>query len=352
MPIAQVPAAYVARLLEKAEHAGCNIDELLASLELTRARIESHGEVSAFTYGKIYQRIMLALNDEWFGMFAGGKVPLGAFRLMCLTLLQAKDFRQAVIRMGEFAEVCRGMEVRFLVEENRDRVSLTLAPVRSSNWEAFRALQGASDPNNILTSLFTSYRFHCWLVAKTVPLLELDLSFSRGATVFDLNDVNAAKVNDEAGYNRLVYPRDILDAPIVQDLNSTLEFVRTAPYHLVTLDANRQALRDKVRALLNRDVGNHMLSSETVAQRLNMSVATLRRKLLQEGTSYQALKDEVRLEAALHYLSCLDLSNAEVAEKLGFDEPSAFFRAFKKWTGQTPGQYRQGLTRPSPALVV
>ena len=69
-----------------------------------------------------------------------------------------------------------------------------------------------------------------------------------------------------------------------------------------------------------------------------------------EQTSFQALKDEVRLEAAIHYLSCLDFSNAMVAEKLGFDEPSAFFRAFKKWTGETPGHYRTRFLKPERSV--
>jgi len=62
---------------------------------------------------------------------------------------------------------------------------------------------------------------------------------------------------------------------------------------------------------------------------------------LEEGCSYQQIKDECRRNAALIYLDAPQLSLAEVASLTGFSEPSAFFRAFRKWTGSTPSDYRQ-----------
>ena len=76
-----------------------------------------------------------------------------------------------------------------------------------------------------------------------------------------------------------------------------------------------------------------------------MSAPTLRRKLRREGTTFQALKDEARSEAACLALDRPELSIQEVALQLGFTDPSAFHRAFRKWSGQTPGQYRAGRKR-------
>ena len=72
-----------------------------------------------------------------------------------------------------------------------------------------------------------------------------------------------------------------------------------------------------------------------------MSAPTLRRRLKKEGTSFQTLKDECRRDAAVNYLSNSELSINAIAALMGFTDPSAFHRCFKKWTGTTPDEFRQ-----------
>ena len=67
---------------------------------------------------------------------------------------------------------------------------------------------------------------------------------------------------------------------------------------------------------------------------------TLRRHLREEGSSFQELKDHLRRDLAIYHLGRDELAIQDIAEQLGFSEPSAFHRAFKKWTGLTPGAYR------------
>jgi len=83
-------------------------------------------------------------------------------------------------------------------------------------------------------------------------------------------------------------------------------------------------------------------AAETIAEHLHMSVRTLARRLAEEDTSHKALLDELRSDLARRYLSDAGLAISEVAFLLGFSEPSAFHRAFKRWTGQTPRQFRSG----------
>jgi len=68
---------------------------------------------------------------------------------------------------------------------------------------------------------------------------------------------------------------------------------------------------------------------------------TLRRKLKEEGTSFQALLDNMRKELALGYMRDTQMNFGEIAYVLGFSTPGAFQRAFKRWTGETPGDYRR-----------
>jgi AraC-like DNA-binding protein len=78
----------------------------------------------------------------------------------------------------------------------------------------------------------------------------------------------------------------------------------------------------------------------TLARRFGSSPRTLQRRLGEEGTSFQEVLDQVRSEAAERYLADSSLSCAEVGYLLGFSEPAAFHRAFKRWRGVTPKEYR------------
>ena len=83
------------------------------------------------------------------------------------------------------------------------------------------------------------------------------------------------------------------------------------------------------------------LTANQVAGQLRMSRRTLCRKLESEGTSFTALLADLRQRLALQYVGSHDLGLSEIAFLLGFSEAAAFHRAFKRWTGQTPLEYRR-----------
>lgn len=77
-----------------------------------------------------------------------------------------------------------------------------------------------------------------------------------------------------------------------------------------------------------------------VARDLGMSVQSLRRRLKEEGVSYKAVLDEAFGTVATRMLSDSRQSIQETAHAMGFSDPTAFHRAFKRWTGMTPTEYR------------
>ena len=79
----------------------------------------------------------------------------------------------------------------------------------------------------------------------------------------------------------------------------------------------------------------------TVAKQLAVSERTLHRRLAEEGTGFAELVEEARRERASILLEDRSLSASEVGFLLGYGEPAAFFRAFKRWTGQTPESWRK-----------
>ncbi|HET8735254.1 MAG TPA: AraC family transcriptional regulator [Pricia sp.] len=98
-------------------------------------------------------------------------------------------------------------------------------------------------------------------------------------------------------------------------------------------------LKDRVRAYIMNNSYLKILSIDHVAANFNLSSRNLQRKLKEEGSSFKEIVDEVRKELAMHYLKDKNNQIKDVAYSLGYNESSAFVRAFKRWTGTTPSLY-------------
>lgn len=102
----------------------------------------------------------------------------------------------------------------------------------------------------------------------------------------------------------------------------------------------RVGLAGRVREILLRNLGRTM-SAGAVARNLNMTVRTLQRRLRDANTSLREVMDDLRKRMASKYLGETDLTVEEIAAALGFGEPANFRRAFQRWTGAAPGEFRR-----------
>ena len=99
-------------------------------------------------------------------------------------------------------------------------------------------------------------------------------------------------------------------------------------------------MRGRVEGLLMPILHTGEAGIEGVAARLGISRQTLFRRLREEGTSFERLLDELRHKLAVHYLTGRKVSVTETAYLVGFSDPAAFSRAFKRWTGKSPKAMR------------
>lgn len=114
-------------------------------------------------------------------------------------------------------------------------------------------------------------------------------------------------------------------------------------------EISRELLRDKgpvTQRALEQIQGNdlHLLTPDLLAARLKLSRATLYRRLREEGTNYQQLLDNEVSYRAIRLMSLPDSNVALIAAQLGYAEPVCFRRAFRRWFGVSPSQYRQNST--------
>jgi AraC-like DNA-binding protein len=151
----------------------------------------------------------------------------------------------------------------------------------------------------------------------------------------------AADVRFGMGENALALPMSLLQTPCTRADPALAALLDRYAADRLDHAADASSLADRVRRVLADRLRDGEPSASDVAARLKMSVRTLNRQLTAEGTSYRAVFDALRHELAARYLTDGRLSIAEVAFLLGFGELSSFHRAFKRWTGRTPGGFRQ-----------
>lgn len=156
-------------------------------------------------------------------------------------------------------------------------------------------------------------------------------------------------------YNRLLRCDNIREDneyTIVMEKSSWSIPIITANYDLQAIllkkisdmiDTGNGNLKTRIRNFLLANAYLGMPTLDAVAANLNTSVRSLQRKLKEEGISYQEIVDTVRRSLTLHYLQSGDYPLKEISYMLGYNERSAFNRAFKRWTGATPLDYKKGL---------
>ena len=138
------------------------------------------------------------------------------------------------------------------------------------------------------------------------------------------------------------FDRSFLDLKLSGTEASLRAFLENAPANILVKYRNESSTTAQVRRRLRNQAPDDWPDLDALSRLLNLSAATLQRRLLAEGTNYRQLKDELRRDIAIELFSSTSLTVAEVAARTGFQEASAFHRAFRKWTGASPGMYRQG----------
>jgi len=173
-----------------------------------------------------------------------------------------------------------------------------------------------------------------------VPVIAVELSHLAPA---DSDDIYRrwfdAPVHFDAKFTQLILPKRVLDLPLTSADPALAAILTRTADQLSAKQPESPTLIAQVRRQLATTLQNEA-QIEEIAQRLGLTARSLQRRLKDEGTSFQAVREDVRRELASRYLDD-NLSFAEISFLLGFSEPSAFFRAFKRWTGLTPQESRQ-----------
>ncbi len=170
---------------------------------------------------------------------------------------------------------------------------------------------------------------------------EVHLAHEQATDAAEYARVFGCRVRLRTPQTALVLPRSALDLPMLRAnraLHAAFELHAGTLLSRLREDAGSAA---RVREIVLGQLSGGDTSMETVARKMAMSVATLRRRLEEEDTSHRQILDEARYQLAVRYLCDRQMATSEVAFLLGFSHVTALHKAFKRWTGGvTPAEFR------------
>jgi AraC-like DNA-binding protein len=311
------------------------------ALVLARAGIArqwlAHPEarVTAEAFAALWLAVAQEEDDEFFGLDSR-RMKVGSFALLCHAVLHAGTLGRAV------RQLLRGFAALLddVGGELQTQGQEAVLVVRNRVAEP-QARQFADE-----TFLVMVHGLMCWLAGRRIPILAVDFAHDRPAHAAEYGVMFSPQVSFGAAATSIRFESRWLAAAIAQDNESLGAFLRTAPQSVFLKYRNEQGWAARVRRRMRAvPAGQAWPTLFELAAEFQITGSTLRRHLEREGCSYQGLKDQLRRDAAIGHLAEGSRSVGEVGLLLGFREASAFHRAFKKWTGVSPGQY--GLRAPT-----
>lgn len=283
---------------------------------------------------RLYAGIALALNDEFMG-FANERLKVGTFALMAEWVSRSRTLEELLKKGIRFYnQITSALNMSLEVKD--EHVYLT---------------SEFAHPELDFEHFYIEYwhviwhRFASWYIGKPIKLLTAYINYTPiDRAEFEL--LYRCPTNQKSKFNRLVFHKKYLQEPLVKTQRELDVFLNRAPIDLLTIPGEDNSLTAQINQLIEpRNLNTldviKLPNSKEISTQLNISEQTLRRKLSLEGTSYQQIKDELRHSLANRYLSSDTRTIAQVGHFLNFSEPRAFTRAFKKWSGVTPKEYKK-----------
>jgi AraC-like DNA-binding protein len=140
--------------------------------------------------------------------------------------------------------------------------------------------------------------------------------------------------------NRLIFTSEDVARPFLTHNPDLLEMVAPQLEAELARQNADDAIRERVKGALKNFLTGRRPRLQDVARELRVSARTLQRRLLEERLTFHGLVEEARREMARHYLLNSSLELNETAYLLGYEDPNSFIRAFHKWEGTPPGEWR------------
>lgn len=326
---------YISKFFHLARRSGLDAEGLLARAGVERDIIDAPGRrVDAERLATFLISIWDEMGDEAMSLSCT-PIPRGSFHMMGKLTVHEPNLRKALEQFIRFYSLIS------------DTYAMALRVDGQKAVLTFELTAPDLDSQHLLAEihLMALHRYSSWLIAENIPLGEVFFTYPAPPQVKEYSFLFPGKHVFGAPCMGFTFSSKYLDHVTVQDTGTLKTFMRRCPVELFLQPKTDFSLTSDVQALLSKSIEEGFPTAREVAQQLHLSRRSLMRKLKDEGSSFQQIKDLLRRDRAIQLLTGHLLTVGEVAEKVGFSDPAVFARAFKSWTGSSPRDYRENYSR-------
>jgi AraC-like DNA-binding protein len=319
------PASSARVFVDALERLNYSVESLLGDAGIRRADLDDpDARIPCAAWGAMFRQALELRPMKNVGMRLATVTPFGAFPLIDYLIATSQSVGEGLTRLAHYLRLVEARSVPVLLEDDDPIRVLLDGPDTPFSAEFTVTI------NLLLCREETDGRFHA---AYASFCHEPD-------DVAEIERVLSCPVHTGASWNGWALSREMCQLPLRRRdpaLGRLLQ--RQADEAIARLPPMDGVVQDVRRALASR-VGGCDTRIQTVARTLATSARSLQRRLAAAGVSYQQLLDLARKAAAERYLTDAPLSISEVAYLLGYSEPAAFTRAFRRWNDETPQAFR------------
>jgi len=325
-----LPAAYALLLLDVLKRWHIDEEALLTPLGLDRQTLTSPTtRVPLETMNALYEQALELTNEPGLPFYIGMQMKLSSHGFIGFAAMTADTVAQALELVERFISLrIMGFALRLVREGDIAHLyldtALTQQPLRDTAVAAL--MVGLGQMAQVITgeTLFG----------------EADIDIPENPRFEEFRYILPAQITFGQSCNRISFDAAYLDLPLVMaDAASMQLAVEQCERELVAIGLHNRFVR-QVRELIYRE-DEGFRGVEAVASDLHMSERTLKRQLALEGTTFTDILEDLRRQKAILLLDDPRQNQERIAEQLGYSDVANFNRAFKRWTGTTPGLYRR-----------
>jgi AraC-like DNA-binding protein len=323
---------YARAMIYAAEAQGHDLALLCASAEIDPEAIRPDlPEIGPSTFSRLNRAIKFAMDDDFCG-FTRSRCKAGSFPMVCESMVHDANLGDALRRAFRMYSFITD-DLTFALKEDGDLATITLT-ITEPEMDTFHYLHE--------WWLLVWPHISSWLIGEEIPVLRVDLPYEPIAPIEEYTEAFWGPCQFVQPATQVQFPARFLQRRIVRSMRDLGQGFMTTQIDLVEVTGLHRSWRTLIKTKLKECLikTERLLSIEDLALEFNMSSKTLRRRLDDEEISFRQIKDEIRRELVLQWLSEPNIPIGEVSLRAGFAERNGLVRAVRSWVGLSPKEYR------------